>query len=237
MINKLTFKAKLILLVEIILSCFFIVFWDGVTVEYIFLAIKQWKIPFNAGSICFTLSFSSLCLVLLTTFFSQALRKRDFLDYGLRKEQWPDFRTFGLLSFYAMILSFAFLFIEISAEHYFHLKVDFPAITSLNSYIWFLFTAIIGGGIREELFFRGYLLNKINLLLPATNAGLWIASIIQILFFCLAHLYQGPLGTIEAFIMAIIFTVIYLRSKSLWNAIIFHSIVDIWGFTLFYLNP
>lgn len=232
-----TIKAKIILLVEIILSCFFIVFWDGVTVQYIFLALKQWKIPFNAGSICFTLSISSLCLVFLISFFSQALRKRDFLDFGLRKEQWPNFRTIGLLSFLAMILEFAFLFIEISAERYFHLKVNFPAITTLNSYIWFLFTAIIGGGIREELFFRGYLLNKIKQLLPASKAGLWTASMIQILFFSLGHLYQGPLGTAVAFIMATLFTMIYLRSKSLWNVIIFHSMIDIWGFTLFYLNP
>lgn len=238
MTKPLTTKAKIILLTEIILACFFVVFWDVITAEYILFALKHWGLLLNAGSICFILSASSLCIVFLISFFSQALRKKNFLDYGLHKKQIPDFKTIGLLSLLALIIQLACLWlIEIPAEHFLHIKVDFPAINSLNSYIWFLFTAIFGAGIREELFLRGYLLNKIRDLFPSGNFFLWTASIIQILFFALGHSYQGPVGTFEAVLSGSLFTIIYLRSKSLWNAIILHSTIDIWGFTLLYLYP
>ena len=194
--------------------------------------MKYWKGSISIGAIYLVQSITSLGLVLLITYFSQAFRKKSFWDYGLRKEQMPSFKTIGLLILLALLFQFfCTLLIEMPAKHFFHMKVNFPAISNLSSYICFLLTGIIGGGIREELFFRGYLLNKLTQISPEGRPGLWIASIIQIILFTSGHFYQGAVGILEVVISAVLFTVIYLRTKSLWIVIIFHAVLDIWGLT------
>lgn len=228
--------AKIILLIEILIS---VNIWLGLdyVVLYALYALKLTKGALSTGAIFFIVTSVSLVFVLLLTYFSQKLRKRSFLEYGLYKNQLPSWIFVGQLILWALGIQYICVYlIEKPADYFFHLKVDFPPITSVESFVFFLLTGIFGGGLREELFFRGYLMTKLQELLPQKNWSVVIASFLQIIFFTYLHLYQGIVGLVENLFLAVLFTLIYLRTKSLWCAIFFHIFIDIWGITGIYLK-
>jgi membrane protease YdiL (CAAX protease family) len=65
-------------------------------------------------------------------------------------------------------------------------------------------------GYVEETFFRVYLLQRFK----EYQVSLPVSSIISILLFSLCHLYEGPLGLLNATIGAIILTFLYLKTGS-----------------------
>jgi membrane protease YdiL (CAAX protease family) len=117
-----------------------------------------------------------------------------------------------------------------------HITVNIPPVKSLAALFYFLVAALLGGGFREELFFRAYLTNKLTELLPKADWSLWAAASFQILLFAYGHNYQGYLGILETGILGIICTLIYLKMRSLWSAIFFHSFFDVWGILAVYLG-
>jgi membrane protease YdiL (CAAX protease family) len=77
-------------------------------------------------------------------------------------------------------------------------------------------------GVCEELIFRGYLLWSFTPLL-----GLWGAAAVSVVFFGLAHAYQGPRGIVTTGVVGGLLTGIVLLSGSLVPAIALHSLADI----------
>ncbi len=78
-------------------------------------------------------------------------------------------------------------------------------------------------GIVEELLFR--------LALPALLFGVLgsgpLAFGIAALLFGALHLYQGPLGILFAFVLGLVFTVLYLVTGSILAPIALHALVDL----------
>lgn len=189
----------------------------------------------------FIISTVSFVFVLLITYFSQKLRGQKFVDYGLGKEKWPGRKTLFFLVFGSLIMQLISVYgIEKPAAYFFHVSVNVPPVKSIEALLFFLVTGIIGGGCREELFFRGYLINKLTQMLPANRWDrAWnvrIAAVFQILLFSYGHIYQGWLGAVESVLFAAIFTMIYLRTGSLWSAVIFHCLADVWGILAIYFG-
>lgn len=99
-----------------------------------------------------------------------------------------------------------------------------------------LFTAFWMPGVNEELIFRG-------LLIPRTGSRNF-AIVFSWLLFLMYHLhpfvptfFRTPAFLIGAGLLGIVCTVSYLRSKSVWTAIVLHwSIVSIWLLILGGLN-
>ena len=85
--------------------------------------------------------------------------------------------------------------------------------------------AVLGltAGIVEELLFR--------LALPALLFGVLgsgpLAFGIAALLFGALHLYQGPLGILFAFILGLLFTLLYLVSGSIVWPIVLHALIDL----------
>jgi membrane protease YdiL (CAAX protease family) len=183
------------------------------------------------------ISSASLMFVLAVTYLSQRLRGRKFLDYGLHKEQWPSWKVLVLLIFWSLVYQLVQQFANDNL-----LALLFPvtsnslSIKSVPELLFFLLVAFTGGGLREELFYRAYLMNKLTELLPKAKCSLWIAAALQIGLFAHNHMYQGYLGVFETGLSASVFTLVYLRTRSLWNAVLFHSFYDVWGILAIYLG-
>jgi uncharacterized protein len=91
-----------------------------------------------------------------------------------------------------------------------------------------LFSAFWMPGVNEELIFRA-------LLIPRTGLN-WIAIVSSWLLFLVYHLhpfvpafFRTPAFLMGAGMVGIVCTISYLRSKSIWSAIVLHwSIVSVW---------
>ena len=81
----------------------------------------------------------------------------------------------------------------------------------------------LNAGLSEESFFR--LLLPLLLVLLLHNALLAFA--LAVLIFGLAHRYQGVVGVIATTVLALVLTVIYLATESLWLAVAVHAGIDL----------
>lgn len=103
----------------------------------------------------------------------------------------------------------------------------------LTTYLLFLVPVAWGSAaIGEELLVRGYLLYRLEAL-----ANVYVAVVAQAVIFALAHLYQGWMGVINIFVLALVFGVVFVRcGRSLWPLIVAHGLIDTVALTLIYFG-
>lgn len=92
----------------------------------------------------------------------------------------------------------------------------------LGKFVWVgvSFTA----GFCEETLFRGYIMTRIREIGKFSN---WtIPVIVSSIAFGLPHAYQGIGGLIVITSLGVVFALVYIRTKSLWPAVIAHSLLD-----------
>ncbi|WP_169739597.1 CPBP family intramembrane glutamic endopeptidase [Amycolatopsis taiwanensis] len=82
----------------------------------------------------------------------------------------------------------------------------------------------VTAGICEELVYRGFL---IGFGVGVFGLDPYVAGGLAVLFFGLAHLYQGWLGTVRVTLVGIILTGLYLGTGSLVVPILLHAVMDI----------
>lgn len=85
----------------------------------------------------------------------------------------------------------------------------------------------ITAGITEEIIFRGYMIWALALFMP-----LWAAGLMSICIFGGLHMYQERAGLIQVMLFAVVATLMYLASDSLWPVIVLHVGVDILSISL-----
>jgi membrane protease YdiL (CAAX protease family) len=110
---------------------------------------------------------------------------------------------------------------------------------NLLQYLFFVLPVSWGtAAFIEEMFSRGYLLNRLVDLMGSTRAAVWwLAAGLQGLLFGLGHAYQGLGGVIMTGLIGLAFGAIYLLGKrNLWACIILHGIVDSVTMTAFFLG-
>jgi membrane protease YdiL (CAAX protease family) len=89
----------------------------------------------------------------------------------------------------------------------------------------------------EELFFRGYLLNRSLDLFGRGRSGMITALVINMLIFGTAHYYQGISGVIDTAIAGALLAYLYFKSgQNLWLPILTHGVIDTIAFVLIYLG-
>ena len=92
-----------------------------------------------------------------------------------------------------------------------------------------LFGLFLTGTFVEEIFYRGYIIERVTEL----TGRRWVAATISWLTFTLVHLRFFGLGpTIEVAVIAAVLVILYTWTKSIWPAIIMHGINDIFGFLI-----
>jgi len=104
---------------------------------------------------------------------------------------------------------------------------------NLIVYLWFLLPITWGSAaIGEEMLARGFLQHRLEGLF-----GTGIGIILQAAIFAAAHFYQGLVGVLNIFLLALVFGSIYIRSgRNLIPLIIAHGVIDTIGVTLLYLG-
>ena len=85
-----------------------------------------------------------------------------------------------------------------------------------------LFTCITAG-VTEEIIFRGYLQQRIELIFKSPVAGILISSVL----FGLAHSFYGTIQQVAIpFAIGIIFSVYYFKYKNIYVLMVFHFLFD-----------
>jgi membrane protease YdiL (CAAX protease family) len=92
-----------------------------------------------------------------------------------------------------------------------------------------LFGLFLTGTFVEEIFYRGYIIERVTEL----TGRRWLGGMISWLTFTLVHLRFFGLGpTLEVGVIAAIFVTLFILAKSIWPSIIVHGISDIVGFLI-----
>jgi len=93
-----------------------------------------------------------------------------------------------------------------------------------------LFGLFLTGTILEEVFYRGYLIERLGVLLGRR----WLAGLISWITFTLVHLKFFGLGpTIDVSILSAALVLLYLKEKSIWPCIVAHGINNALSYLVF----
>jgi membrane protease YdiL (CAAX protease family) len=93
--------------------------------------------------------------------------------------------------------------------------------TSGEKIFWVILTAVVA--VNEELTFRGYLISRISRL---AGGRTWVGVLISSLAFASGHVYQGSGGFVLIFIYGLMFSLLYVKTGSIYPGIIAHFIQD-----------
>jgi membrane protease YdiL (CAAX protease family) len=96
------------------------------------------------------------------------------------------------------------------------------ALQSEQISLWTMTLMVLRAGIIEELFYRGYIIERLEKL-----TGNWVAFILlPTLIFALFHYKQGVGGILISFVLGLIFAVYYWKTRDLKATIVAHFLVD-----------
>jgi membrane protease YdiL (CAAX protease family) len=87
---------------------------------------------------------------------------------------------------------------------------------------WVMLVVIIRAGFVEELFYRGYAIERLQSL---TGSRIFAAGI-SLLIFAVAHYRQGRAGIIIALLIGAVLAGVYLYKRNLWITIVVHFLGD-----------
>lgn len=87
---------------------------------------------------------------------------------------------------------------------------------------WVLLVVIARAGILEELFYRGYAIERLQLL----TGNRYLSIGLPLILFALFHYSQGPAGITIAFMSGAVMTAVYVYKRNLWITITTHFMVD-----------
>jgi membrane protease YdiL (CAAX protease family) len=98
-------------------------------------------------------------------------------------------------------------------------------------------TALIGAAFGEEVFFRGYLFERLGALLGASRAALFAIVLVTSGLFALAHYQdQGLPGVEQASMTGLVLGGIYAWRKEIWLPMIVHAAYDLAAILLIYMG-
>ncbi|WP_053617817.1 CPBP family intramembrane glutamic endopeptidase [Nocardiopsis sp. NRRL B-16309] len=83
--------------------------------------------------------------------------------------------------------------------------------------------AAVTGGVFGELLYRGLFI----VLVAGMGVPLWIAALLSVLLFSVAHVYQGWWGLVSAGASGALFTILYLGTESLWVPMAVHVALNL----------
>ncbi|PHR44230.1 MAG: CPBP family intramembrane metalloprotease [Fluviicola sp.] len=105
---------------------------------------------------------------------------------------------------------------------------------SLIGTISFITLGVIGGGITEELFNRGYFINVLKDVFKNSKIGLWFSAISSIVIFSFGHMPVSALDWFDILIPTIMYTLLFITTKRLTASIVAHGIYNMTAIILTY---
>lgn len=102
---------------------------------------------------------------------------------------------------------------------------------------WLVLVVWGSAAVGEELFARGFVMDRLRALFGGGRAAIMVAMIVQAALFGLLHAIQGPTGIlITAYAGVVLAAAYYGSGRNLWAPIIAHGLMDTIGLTLIFLG-
>ena len=96
---------------------------------------------------------------------------------------------------------------------------------------------VIGGGVGEELVWRGFLFNRLRALIGTWAASESIIVLVTSIGFGLGHLQgQGWPGAIQAMFTGLAFGTAYSKLRRIWPVMVAHAAYDVAAILIIYFN-
>lgn len=105
---------------------------------------------------------------------------------------------------------------------------------SIVGLLSFIALGVIGGGITEELFNRGYFINILKDVFKNPKTGLWISAILSILIFSFGHMPVTALDWFDILVPTIMYTLLFITTKKLTASIVAHGLYNMSAIILTY---
>ncbi len=105
---------------------------------------------------------------------------------------------------------------------------------SLLGTISFIALGVVGGGITEELFNRGYFINVLKDLFKNQKTGLWFSAILSIAIFALGHMPGTTLDWFDILVPTLMYTLLFISTKRLTSSIVAHGVYNMAAILLTY---
>ncbi|WP_411767098.1 lysostaphin resistance A-like protein [Winogradskyella sp. A3E31] len=193
----------------------------------------------NGGKIGINLLFIGLfqfVTVSLLLLVALKILQKDFKDIGL---QFLNVRTDALLGLLCGALwtfaQFAILIPNTGGNE----RADITGMLtlydgSITGTLSFIALGVIGGGLTEELFNRGFFISILKDVFSNPKIGLWASAVLSILIFSLGHLPTNTLEWFDILIPTIIYTLLFIKTKRLTASIVAHGLYNMLAILLTY---
>lgn len=166
--------------------------------------------------------------VTLLVYYSLRSLNKDFHDIGWNFEHWKKDSILGLIvGLTWTLLQFTTLIPNTGGAE----RVDIQGMLSMMDgttvgLISFIVLGVIGGGITEEIYNRGYFINVLKETFQNPKTGLWTAALISIVFFCLGHLPGNAVEWVDILIPTTAYTLLFIYTRRLTASMIAHGIYN-----------
>jgi membrane protease YdiL (CAAX protease family) len=171
-------------------------------------------------------------LTFLILFALMKLHREPADSLGLRLRHWKPNFLIGLAVVPFLFLTngvVAILFKSYLPKFYSEHNPLLESIQTLPQLALFVFSALVAGGIKEEMQ-RAFILNRFRTYL----GGAWIGLLLWSLVFGMGHYAQGVQGIVIASLYGLLFGLLYLLSGSLVAPITAHAVYDTMAILFFW---
>jgi membrane protease YdiL (CAAX protease family) len=168
-----------------------------------------------------------LILFLLLLFWIPKVEKKSLESIGFGQFKWRHL-WMGILVFILATVALIISGIVIEANGLEPIRSLQPVLQTYSFLT--LFGLFLTGTILEEIFYRGYLIERLGVLLGRR----WLAGLVSWIAFTLVHLKFFGLGpTIDVSILSAALVLLYLKEKSIWPCIVAHGINNMLSYLVF----
>ncbi|MEO9645505.1 MAG: type II CAAX endopeptidase family protein [Ekhidna sp.] len=199
----------------------------------LFFGITKWNGGLNGINLFYTALFQFLTVTLLVKFaLSKVGHKLDFI--GMK------FKASDLWIGVAVGLSWTALqFLIIIPNTGGVERPDVAAMIDMQkggiiALLSYIALGVIGGGITEEIFNRGYFINALKEVFYNPKIGLYFASFLSIIFFIAGHLPSNQIALIDITIPTLAYTLLFITTRRLTAPIIAHGLYNMLAIILVY---
>ena len=205
-------------------------YWIGILIvlgsEFL---IRNFLLPEHANEIHvrYAMIMEWLILFFLLLFWIPIVEKKSLKSIGFGKFKW---RHLWMGFFGFVLATFALIISGVILE-----AKGLEPIRSLQSVLktydfLTLFGLFLTGTILEEIFYRGYLIERLIDLLGRR----WLAGLVSWIAFTLVHLKFFGLGpTIDVSILSAALVLLYLKERSIWPCMVTHGINNALSYLIF----